>query len=278
MNSEQEPHATRPNGPLTPAQQSRLLSIGMNSPKIDPRLRRLGDLLPKTIEAASATGSSTEQARRNAAPVFDAAFDERLAAERQATEALRCESLWLRSGALLQHAYAATDHSERRNVQWQACRKKLGANLGKGIMIAMLGDRGTGKTQLAVDLVRQACECGHPATYVIAIPFFLELRADCAADALNALERYVAPPLLVIDELGLRSHSRWEDNTLTTLFDLRYGGLKDTLLLSNEKPDRFAETIGKSTMQRLLERGGHLTPNGIILCTKANKWENFRES
>jgi len=268
MNSEREPHATRPNGPLTPAQRNRLLNIGMNSAKIDPRLRRLGEVLPEVIEHKSEPGSSIEERR--------AQFDARLEAEREAAAAGHRQLLWLRSGVLLRHAKRAVEESERRNAAWRECRERLGEALGTGIVVALIGDFSVGKTQLAVDLIRQACAAGRPARYVTAVPLLLSLRAE-ARDVLSALSEYVGPSLLVIDELGLRKHSQWEDLMLTTLLDQRYGGLKDTLLLSNERPDVFLAAVGRSVQERLDECGKHLFPEGIAVCTKARGWENVRK-
>ncbi len=142
-------------------------------------------------------------------------------------------------------------------------------------MVALLGDRGVGKTQLAVDLIRHVCDAGRPARYTTAVPLLLAFRAE-AQDVLGVLADYTAPSLLVVDELGVRKHSKFEDDILTTLLDQRYGGLTDTLLLSNEQPDTFIEAIGRSVEERLEERGKHLFPRGIAVCTMGAGWENMR--
>jgi DNA replication protein DnaC len=267
MNSESAETATGPHGPVSPARLKQLRKIGMNSPKIDPRLRRVGELLPRVTEHKNEQENSIERRR--------AQFDARLEAEREAAAASLRESFWLRSGVFVRHARRATEGGERRNAAWRECRDRLAQALGSGILLALIGEFSVGKTQLAVDLIHQTCAAGRSARYVTAVPLLLSLRTE-AHNVLIALSDYVSPSLLVIDEMGARKHSEWEDLVLTTLLDQRYGGLKDTLLLSNERPDAFLPAIGRSVEERLAECGKHLFPQGLVLCTKKNGWENMR--
>lgn len=267
MNSDSAETDTGRPGPPSPARLRPLRRIGTSLPQTDPRLRRLGDVLPQI------TGPKNE--RENTVEEKRAEFDRRLKAEEEAAVALHQQRLWLRSGAPLLHAKFAAGDTNRRNDAWRNCRQILGQALGGGSMVALLGDRGVGKTQLAVDLIRQECAAGRSARYITAVPLFLALRAE-AGEVLAVLAEYTAPSLLVIDELGVRLHSRFEDDMLTTLLDQRYGGLVDTLLLSNEKEDAFVEAVGRSVKERLGERGKHLFPRGIVVCTKDNGWENMR--
>lgn len=156
------------------------------------------------------------------------------------------------------------DHAE-----WYAALEKCKDKLGDGFIIALLGNRGTGKTQIAAGLIRAACAGGiYSCRYTLAFDFFLELRhhmKDGKGED-HVIREYTKSALLVIDEADVRGHSEWEDRNLTHLIDKRYGAMLDTLLISNSLPDRFVELIGPSVSDRLRECGG------VIECN----WKSFR--
>lgn len=158
------------------------------------------------------------------------------------------------------------------STEWNAKRDTLIARLGTGFLIAMLGERGTGKTQAAVEVIRAYCQtAARPsALYVRAMDVFMSLKESYRRDGpteRSQLERFAKPSLLIVDESQERGSTDWEDRLLTHLIDLRYANGTDTLLLSNLKPDAFKASIGPSIFSRLIETGG------IIECN----WQSFRE-
>jgi len=140
-----------------------------------------------------------------------------------------------------------------------------------GMMFALIGQRGTGKTQMAAELIRHAVEHeGMECQYRRVMDFFMDIK-DTYRDFTNRTEAevvtsYVKPQLLVLDEVHERGDSPWENRLLTHALDKRYGASKDTLLISNQKPETFGDTIGNSILSRLQETGA------IISC----EWPSFR--
>jgi DNA replication protein DnaC len=136
--------------------------------------------------------------------------------------------------------------------------------------VALLGDRGTGKTQLAVEVIRSQCNDLESALYTRAIEMFIAVREcyrkDASAKESDVINRYVRPHLLVIDEAHERGHTDAENRILTLIIDRRYGDRKPTILIANSKPDAFREQIGESIFDRLVETGG------IKVCD----WPSFR--
>lgn len=155
--------------------------------------------------------------------------------------------------------------------EWVRARNRVCEQLGSGFLVALLGKRGPGKTQIAQQAVMATIGIGRAALYVRAMTIFLELRATFKADEKTeeaVIEKYRAPKFLVIDEMQERGETPWEDRTLNHLIDLRYGDMTDTLLIANLQPKAFKSSVGESIADRLRETGG------IIECT----WKSFRQS
>lgn len=154
---------------------------------------------------------------------------------------------------------------------WLEKYQAIKARLCSGFLVALLGDRGTGKTQLAAELLR------HDSTersirYARAMDFFMAIKSSYRTkhadeDERNVIDTFVEPRLLVLDEAHDRGETEWENRLLNYLIDRRYGNLYDTVLVSNQQPDAFRQSIGESIYSRLVETGG------LILC----EWATFRK-
>lgn len=193
--------------------------------------------------------------------------------ERAAVRRHNADRFWLQSNVPERHRRAldawAAGRSKPGEPEWVVTREILRSRLGVGVLIALLGGRGLGKTQLAVDAVRAACQRGLAAYYVTALDVFRELNASFGSESTKELAivaRFVQYNLLVIDELGVRRFTPAEAVSLTDLIDKRYGRMRDTILISNETVEAFTDSVGLSVCDRLIESGG------LIECT----WPSFR--
>lgn len=167
------------------------------------------------------------------------------------------------------HAALLKSNSE----SWDEKYNALAERLGSGFLAALLGDRGTGKTKLAAELVRcHTRTSSRPsALYTRAIEFFMAIRESYRKDGPTEREQlaiYTRPTLLVIDDAHEKSESAWENRLFALLVDIRYSNLRDTLLISNQKLDEFKISVGASVYSRLVETGG------VIVCN----WPSFRRS
>jgi DNA replication protein DnaC len=154
---------------------------------------------------------------------------------------------------------------------WVQARDKIIRKIGSGFLIALIGRRGPGKTQIAEQAIVIATSMQRSALYVRAMTIFLDLRATFKSEAdseASIVERYRTPKLLVIDEMQERGETPWEDRMLNHLIDLRYGDMSDTLLVANLTRKALAKSLGESISERLRETGG------IIECT----WASFRKA
>lgn len=154
--------------------------------------------------------------------------------------------------------------------KWLKNQEFMEEHLGKGVIIALLGKRGTGKTLGACKEALKVCRSVKKARYSTANDFYLEIRATYKPEAkrgeLEVIADYCLPSLLILDEVHDRGETRWEDRMLTHIVDKRYGDLKDTILIANQTPEEFVVSVGPSIIDRAREGGGVLVYD----------WKSFR--
>lgn len=145
------------------------------------------------------------------------------------------------------------------------------SKLATGCIIALLGTRGGGKTWLSCEAIRHSIlVLARSGQYCKAMEFFMDVKATYKDKAPLAerevVAEYTKPYLLVIDEIGERSESDWENRLLIHLIDKRYDAMKDTILIGNFTRENFIKNVGSSIASRMTESGG------VIECN----WESMR--
>lgn len=156
--------------------------------------------------------------------------------------------------------------ANNRWPEWMAVYNAVAGKLGKGgVMIALIGLRDIGKTQLCVELMKAvtAKRDGGPALFDTAAGFFRALKSTYSKAATETenmvVHRYREPSLLIVDEIGKTGATDWEVCQLFELLNLRYGDCKDTIMTSNQKRDEFTATLGPSLARRMNSTGGIIT-------------------
>jgi len=153
---------------------------------------------------------------------------------------------------------------------WGAAWAKIEPLLGQGSIIPIVGTRGSGKTQLAVEAVRFVCLAHRPCLYTKAMGVFLDIREGMKTkdkSEREAIQALIKPSLLVIDAMEVRGETDFENRVLDYLVDLRYDAGLDTILISNHTRKEFGESLGLSIISRIHESGD------IVECS----WESFRK-
>ena len=132
----------------------------------------------------------------------------------------------------------------------------------RGFMLALIGNRGTGKTQMAACLACSLCDAQGTkrAQYARAMDVFLDLkdsfRKGSEMSERGVIAKYSAPETLVLDEMHVRGESKWENDIRTSILDARYAKPdRKTILISNDSGTKFRESMGPSVMDRLVETG-----------------------
>lgn len=128
----------------------------------------------------------------------------------------------------------------------------------------MIGGRGTGKTRMAAEVVRDRLPI--PATYTTAMDIFLRIRESYAKRSEETerqiVDRMAKVPLLIIDEIQERGNTEWEGRILTHIMDRRYGAMKATIIIGNLLPEAMTANLGESVVSRITENGGIYRFNG----------------
>jgi DNA replication protein DnaC len=82
----------------------------------------------------------------------------------------------------------------------------------------------------------------------------------------EAVREFTRPYFLVIDAYEVRGETAFENRILDHVIDLRYDAMKPTLIISNDTPEKFSQSVGLSIIDRIKETGGIVEMN----------WGSFR--
>jgi DNA replication protein DnaC len=185
-------------------------------------------------------------------------------------ERAKSEASLRASGAPSRHLSADRGNLDRSGP-WGQAFSKIQPKLGTGFIVALIGLRGTGKTQMAVELADLVIQGGKTAHFTTATKFLMAIKATYRKDSPKSEEDILREhrkfSFLAIDEVGRRADTDWEDRLLFELINDRYNDLKDTLLISNDGPGEFEKKIGPSLTDRIIETGG------IVNCS----WKSYRQ-
>lgn len=158
----------------------------------------------------------------------------------------------------------ASDHPA-----WYETFERILNTMCEGSLSVIIGPRGTGKTQMAVELavftenhlwtLRGRSDTAR-TRYTTAVEMFVTIKETYGDNAQRsekaAIDLFVKPDLLVIDEVQERAGTEWENRLLVNIVDRRYAAMKDTILVGNLKPEDVQCELGTSIASRAQETGG----------------------
>jgi len=165
--------------------------------------------------------------------------------------------------------------------------KAITPHLDAGGIVGVCGDRGRGKTGMAVWIAHNRWHAGRSVgTFVTATKLLLRIRAtfggrrggDRSGNAKRsteteeqAVEHFTNQPLLVIDEFHERKESEFENLIFTEIMNGRYNKSLPTLILANSSRQDLIDSLGASIADRIAETGAFLE------CADGNKpWPSYR--
>lgn len=153
--------------------------------------------------------------------------------------------------------------------EWISIFSKCKEHTANGGLVLLIGDRGTGKTRMAAEIIRDRLDwmsATSPSIYTTAMGVFLRIR-DAYAKRTPETEGAIVDELskcrlLVIDEIQERSNSEWEDRIITHIIDRRYSGNLPSIIIGNLLPESMERNLGESVVSRASETGGIIKMTG----------------
>ena len=178
-------------------------------------------------------------------------------------------------------------NTELSGNKWQEAYKKALEIAESGGIIVCYGRRGTGKTQIGVEIAQnakfnnaelprrewkmQSHPEHRPAIYCKAMEIFIDLKNSfqrpSAPSEKAIIEKLASAAFLVIDEAHVRGETKYEDDKLTHIIDKRYDAMRPTMLITNLQRKEFAAQLSPSILSRIEEQGGGIECN----------WESYRK-
>ena len=130
---------------------------------------------------------------------------------------------------------------------------------GDGLIMA--GPSGTGKSHLAVAIVKAIAATGKLAIFQSVPELLAKLRLtyDKNNDGETEdeiLEQLTKCDLLVLDDIGAEKQSAWTEERLYLLIDRRYRDKRATIVTTNLNYNEIEKLLGTRAMDRLLETCG----------------------
>jgi len=242
-------------GPMNPSPELTPLSADLRQLRL-PTIRRR---YPELEERARAEGWSYSE------------YLERLAAEEVAyRREVRIARATRRAGFPFLKTLEEFDFTFQRSIQRPTLGPYLGAELvSGGRNLILWGTPGLGKTALCIALAYKAIQQGATARFVTCTELIGELvQARARGEWDRALTGYLAPEVLVVDEVGYLTYGPYAANTLFPVVDKRYlAGNRPILLTTNKDPSTWGAVLhdpdlSAAILDRLLHRGELLKLTG----------------
>jgi DNA replication protein DnaC len=137
--------------------------------------------------------------------------------------------------------------------------------LAEGMGLTLTGNVGTGKTHVAVGLVKLACGLGIEARFLTMAELLGAIKATYDRERAEPLRRngsgtpgeadvldeMAGVSLLALDDLGTENPTPWARDRLYTLINRRYLAQRPTIVTTNLSLEKLADRLGERTVSRL---------------------------
>ena len=158
--------------------------------------------------------------------------------------------------------YSPSSVGQRSNLEkCQAYAENFDAHYSDGRCLILSGTVGTGKTHLAISILKDAVEKqGYTGKYWTVNGLLQVIRSSYEKDSgfseSDVIASVTDTHLLVLDEVGATKQSEFEMATLFNIINSRYEWKLPTIIISNLGPKQIGEAIGERCFDRLREGGG----------------------
>lgn len=114
------------------------------------------------------------------------------------------------------------------------------------------GPSGTGKTHLAVGILRKALARGYAGVFLDCGNMLEQVKATFGTNAkAEAYRAAMEAPIVLLDDLGAQQGSEWVKDTISSVVTHRYNEGKATLVTTRLGTEDLLERVGERTVSRL---------------------------
>jgi len=158
--------------------------------------------------------------------------------------------------------YSPSSGGQRSNLEkCQDYAENFDTHYADGRCLILSGTVGTGKTHLAIAILKDAVEKqGYTGKYWTVNGLLQVIRSSYEKDSgfseSDVIASVTDTHLLVLDEVGATKQSEFEMATLFNIINSRYEWKLPTIIISNLGPKQIGEAIGERCFDRLREGGG----------------------
>lgn len=129
-----------------------------------------------------------------------------------------------------------------------------------GESLVLIGPVGTGKTHLAVSILKAAIKRGDSCRYCTVSELLREVRATWKGQGERTesqiIEHFGSVPMLVLDEVGATYGTEAERVLLFDVINERYERMLPTIVCGNVTMEQLAAALDERSVDRLRENGG----------------------
>lgn len=154
------------------------------------------------------------------------------------------------------------NNEQRSKVLNQARRFTDNHSANPLCSLIFTGATGTGKTHLAIGIIRTLINQGKHCKYTTLYDLLSSIKDTYSKDNPRTEEEiindYIRPALIVIDEAGMNELSKTDNNLLYRIINGRYVDNKGTVIVSNVDISLIKQNLGDRIIDRLRAGGGTL--------------------
>lgn len=147
--------------------------------------------------------------------------------------------------------------SASRKRVLETARKFVDEYQPNGNGLLFMGESGTGKTHLAVAILKELIQKRYPGVFYNIITLLDELRASYNSqddsEQWELIDRVRDTSILVLDDLGAEKTSGWVNDRLYAIINYRYENKKTTIVTSNKDIPELKDQVGYRIYSRLIE-------------------------